>query len=94
MEVMETMPRRRRSIQPASEPVATSATITVPRQGNWIEVEAPWNRDFVLAIKSKLVYPDRQWNPEKQRWLVKRDKQAQVEDLLRDYYEHVDTILA
>lgn len=58
-----------------------------------IEIETPYNRNFVATLKDKVAKNMRRWNPDKQRWIIHPDALPLVRKLLQDHYDFVDDTL-
>ena len=60
----------------------------------YIEIESPYNNDFVTALKKSIPYYDVSWDHIKKRWVTIPKYYKIVKALLHEYYEDVSEVLA
>jgi len=65
---------------------------TIWADGTWIHVRTPFDRDFVAALKNRLPYGARKWDPDQKVWLVDPSYDQELLAVLEVYFGEVNVI--
>ena len=59
-------------------------------QDDKLIITAPYNPNFIAAIKETIPKENREWEPKSKTWIISRSKKALVEELLSKYYSSIE----
>jgi len=66
------------------------ALITVDAAKKELHIEAPYDAEFISALKKLIPGRDRRWDPDAKIWVCHKMFLRQVQELCEEYYDSVD----
>ena len=69
----------------------TKAVILRSDNQDWLKLITPYNADFVNELKSTILPPHRQWDPDGKFWKVNEIYLEELIPILKKYYDIVET---
>lgn len=71
----------------------SKAAILRSKKDKWIDIITPYSRDFVDNLKETVQPGHRKWDPDNKIWTVSEIYLEQVANLLKQYFDEVETDL-